>query len=147
MITKWNKTGKTKGIVLGLLALPNIIVPIGAQGQQSLSMILMALIFGSIAIPIIAKFNKTVLGRDIIKPTWNDNPMTLKRPLAFFHFGAFFFLTIGLSMIIGTGIKFQTLSFFGLTSIAFGLGILIGIWLTLKWTKPKIKKTGANTGS
>ena len=138
-MTKWNNTGKIKAIALGLLALPNILMPIGAQGHKSFSMILIPLIFGSIAIPLIAKFNKAALGQEITKPTWNDNPMTLKRPLTFFYFGAFFFfLTVGLSIIVGTVIKFQTLSFFGLTSISFGFGILIGIWLTLKWTKTKI---------
>lgn len=132
----WNRTGKIKAIILGILALPNLLMPIGATGQQGLAMILMPLIFGSIAIPLIARLNAG-LGREIIKPTWNDNPLTMKRPLSFFHFGSFFFLTVGLSMLVGTGIKFQTLSFFGLTAISFGLGILIGIWLTLKWTKSK----------
>lgn len=132
----WNRTGKIKAIILGLLALPNLFMPIGATGQQGLAMILMPLIFGSIAIPLITKFNSG-LGREIIKPTWNDNPLAMNRPLSFFHFASFFFLTIGLSMLVGTGIKFQTLSFFGLTSISFGLGIFIGIWLTLKWSKSK----------
>jgi hypothetical protein len=132
----WNRTGKIKAIILGILALPNLLMPIGATGQQELAMILTPLIFGSIAIPLIAKFNAG-LGREIVKPTWNDNPLTMKRPLSLFHFGSFFFLTVGLSMLVGTGIKFQTLSFFGLTAISFGLGILIGIWLTLKWIKSK----------
>jgi hypothetical protein len=133
----WNKTGKVKAIILGLLALPNLLMPIGAVEPKNLAMILMTLIFGSIAIPLIAKFNGVVLGREIVKPTWNDNPLTFKRPLSIFHFGAFFFLIVGISMIIGTGIKFQTFNFFGLTMISFGVGILIGIWLTLKWTKSK----------
>lgn len=136
-MNNWNKTGKIKAIVLGLLALPNLLMPIGATGEQGLFMILMPLVFGSIAIPLITKFNEALFGREIRKPTWNDNPLTLKRPLSFFHFGAFFFLTIGLSILIGTGIKFQTLNFIGLTTMSFGLGILIGIWLTLKWTKAK----------
>ena len=135
-MNNWNKTGKIKAIILGLLALPNLLMPIGETGQQGLVMILMPLIFGSIAIPLIAKFNAG-LGREILKPTWNDNPLTLKRPLSFFYFSSFFFLTVGLSMLVGTGIKFQTLHFFGLTAISFGLGILLGIWLTLKWTKSK----------
>jgi hypothetical protein len=133
----WNRIGKIKAIILGLLALPNLLMPIGATGEQGLFMILMPLIFGSIAIPLIAKFNGAFLGREIIKPTWNDNPLTIKRPLSFFHFGAFFFITVGLSILLGTAIKFQTFSFFGLTAISFGLGILIGICLTLKWTKSK----------
>lgn len=132
----WNKTGKVKAIILGLLALPNLLMPIGATGQQGIAMILMSLIFGSIAIPLIAKFNAG-LRRKIVKPTWNDNPLTMKQPLSFFHFGSFFFLTVGLSMLLGTAIKFQTVSFLGLTAISFGLGILIGIWLTLKTTKSK----------
>jgi len=134
----WNKTGKIKAIILGLLALSNLLLPIENQEQPGLAMILISLVFGSIAIPLIAKFNESVLSREIIKPSWNDNPLTLKRPLSFFHFGSFFFLTVGLSVTLGTGIKFQTLSYYGLTSTSFGLGILIGIWLTLKWSKTKI---------
>ena len=134
---KWNKTGKIKAIILGLLFLPNLLAPIGAQskGLPIVMAVLMPLIFGSIAIPFIAKINAAIFGQVIAKPNWNDNPLTLTRPLTFFHFGAYFCLTAGLSMLIGTGIKFQTFSNFGLTSVSFGLGILIGIWLTLKWTK------------
>jgi hypothetical protein len=133
----WNKTGKIKAIVLGVLAIPNMFVPLRETGEQEVSMILMPLIFGSFAIPLIAKFNRVVLSFELVKPTWNDNPLNLKRPLSFFHFGSFFFMIIGLSMLVGTGIKFHTLSFLALFTISFGLGILIGIWLTLKWTKPK----------
>jgi hypothetical protein len=89
------------------------------------------LIFGSIAIPLISKFNGSLMGREIAKPHWNDNPLKLKRPLSFFHFGAFFLLTVGLSIVLGTVIKFQSLSQFGLTAVFFGIGILIGINLTL----------------
>jgi hypothetical protein len=137
IMKNWNKTGKIKAVILGILALPNLFMPIGVTGQQGLVMILMSLIFGSIATPLIAKFNGVVLGREIIKPTWNDNPFYMKRPLSIFHFGSFFFLTVGLSLILGTVIKFQSLSYFGLTSMSFGLGMLIGIWLTLKLTKLK----------
>jgi hypothetical protein len=105
--------------------------------QEGFAMIFMPLFFGSIAIPLIANFNEVIFGRELAKPTWNDNPLTLKRPLSFFHFGSFFFLTVGLSILFGTGIKFQTLSYLGLTSISFELGILIGIWLTLRWTKAR----------
>ncbi len=73
----WDRTGKIKAIILGILALPNLLMPIGATGQQGLAMILMPLIFGSISIPLIARFNAG-LGREIIKPTWNDNPLTMK---------------------------------------------------------------------
>jgi hypothetical protein len=130
----WNRTGKIKAILLVVFSLPNLIAPIGVNPQQGLLVsILMPLIFGSIAIPLISKFNSALLGREIVKPHWNDNPLTLKRPLSFFQFGAFFFLAVGLSMVIGTAIKFQILNQFGLTSVFFGIGIMIGITLTLKW--------------
>jgi hypothetical protein len=117
----WKQTGKIKAIILGILSLPNLLIPIGATGELGLVMILMPLIFGSISIPLIADINGAILGQEIIKPTWNENPLTPKRPLSFFHFGAFFFMTVGLSMFLGTAIKFQTLSFFGLTAISIGL--------------------------
>jgi len=46
-------------------------MPLVATGQQGLVMTLIPLILGSIAIPLIALFNAG-LGREIIKPTWND---------------------------------------------------------------------------
>jgi len=131
----WNRTGKIKAIILALVAIPNLIAPV--EVHEGPGMIYMPFLFGCFAIPLIIKFNGTFLKREIIKPTWNDNPLTLKRPLAFFHFAAFFFMAVGLSMVLGTVIKFQTLSFMGLTSISFGLGILIGIEISLKWTKSK----------
>ncbi len=131
----WNKTGKIKAIILGVLFLPNIIKPIGAQPDFGFAMIVMPLIFGIIAIPFIAKINAAIFGQIIERPAWNDNPLTFKKPLSFFHFGAFFFLTTGLSMIIGTLMKFQQLNQFGLTAISFGVGILLGIQLLLKINK------------
>lgn len=133
----WNKTGKVKAIILAVLALPNLVLPIAVKGEKGFLSILLPFVSASIAILFIAKFNEVFLKREIIKPTWNDNPLNLKRPLSFFHFGSFFFITVGLSVLLGTGIKFQMLSFVGLSAISFGLGILEGIWLTLKWTKSK----------
>ncbi|MCB0804124.1 MAG: hypothetical protein KDB74_13585 [Flavobacteriales bacterium] len=131
----WNKTGKIKAVILGILFLPNIIKPIGAQPDMSIVMLLAPFIFGIVAIPFITKINAALFGQIIERPTWNDNPLSLKRPLSLFQFGAFFFLTSGLSMIVGTLIKYQQLSDFGLTSISFGIGILLGIRLLLKMTK------------
>ena len=136
-MNNWNKTGKTKAIILVLLGLPNLFAPVGSQGQEKLSMILVPLVFGIVAIPFIAKFNEKILKRELTKPTWNDNPLKLSRPLSFYHFMAFFFLTVGLSMIIGTAIGNQEISYLGLTSVSFGIGILIGIRLTLIWTPEK----------
>jgi hypothetical protein len=131
----WNKTGKTKAIILGILFLPNLLMPIPPQDNISFIMIIMPLIFGIIAIPFLTKLNVALFGQIIEKPTWNDNPLTLKKPLRFFQFAAFFLITIGLSVIIGTVIKYQGLNQAGLSSMFFGIGILLGIQWLLKMTK------------
>lgn len=134
-MNKWNKTGKIKTVILVIIAILSLLIPVCETEEEGIELILIPLVFGSIAIPLILRFNRAVLGLEITKPTWNDNPLALKRPLGFFHFGSLFFLTVGLSIILGTAIKFHTLCFFGLTAISFGIGILIGIWLTLKMIK------------
>jgi hypothetical protein len=131
----WNKTGKIKALIIAILALVSLLVPIRDTGDKSFIVILTPLVFGCVAVPLILKFNSIFLKKEIIKPTWNDNPLTNKRPISLFYFGAFFFIAIGLSMLFSTLISFQTLNIFGLTSISFGLGILNGIWITLKWLK------------
>ncbi len=131
----WDKNGKIKAVIIGLCALPNLITPIGAQPQLGLIFsIIPPLLFGSLAIPLIIK---SVHGREIAMPTWNDNPLKLKRPLSFFHFGAYFFIAVGMSVLIGAGIKYNIVSRIGLASIAYGLGMLIGIHLTLLWIRMK----------
>lgn len=131
----WSKTGKIKTIILGILFIPNIIKPIGAQPDFEFTMIILPLITGIIAIPLITKVNAAIFGQIIERPNWNDNPLTLMKPLSLFHFGAFFFLTVGLSMIVGTAPKYQNINHFGLSSVAFGIGILAGIELLLKMIK------------
>ena len=128
----WNTTGKIKAAILGFLFLPNLIAPIKVP-QQPLVTILMPFIFGCIAIPLIAKFN-AAMGAEIVRPSWNDSLFTLNRPWSFFYFGAYFFLVAGISMVLGTAIKFQTLNSMALTVISFGFGILAGIWFALKST-------------
>jgi hypothetical protein len=130
LTAKLNTTGKIKAIVIGLLAVMSLLSPMKVPGR--LETALAPLIIGIIMIPIIAKFNQFFLNKEIIKPTWNDNPFVMKRPLIMFHTFSIFFLVSGLSMVIGTGIKYQELNILGLTSVSFGIGLIIGIWLTLR---------------
>ena len=131
----WNRTGKIKAIILGILFLPNIFIPMEIQPDINIVVIIAPLIFGAIAIPFVVKVNVALFGTVIERPKWNNSPFSLKRPLRFFHFGVFFFITTGLSMLIGTGIRYQQLNLRGLTVISFGIGILLGIELLLKSTK------------
>lgn len=130
----WNRTGKVKAIVLAILFLPNLIVPIGANPQIGFFIaLLIPLAFGSLVTPFLGRINNIMLGREISKPHWNDNPLSFKKPLAFNQFAGYFFITVGLSLTIGSGIKFHFFNQFGLAAISFGCGTLIGNHLALKW--------------
>ena len=134
MIKNWNKIGKIKAIILILLFIPNIVIPMNAGPSQGF-MIITPLIFGSLFLPLLIKLNASIFGQEIIKPSWNESPITFKKPLNMFHFFAVFFIVIGVSMFIGTLIKFQEINETALSSLLFGVGILIGIFLTLRMKK------------
>jgi hypothetical protein len=130
----WNRIGKTKAIILGVLSLPNLIFPIGANPPFQVSMILMPLVFASLVVPLISKVNAS-MGMEIIKPNWNDNPLQFNKPLSFFNFFANFFIAVGSSILIGSAIKFHTLNYFGFAVVLFGGGVFIGIVFAVKWIK------------
>jgi hypothetical protein len=132
------KTAKIKTGLLILVALPNLFLPIGARPQQGILMsVLPGLLFGSFGIPLIVKFNYLASNANITEPRWGDNPLTFKRPLSFFQFGAFSFLLLGASILLGSAIKFHVLNGFGVSFMSFGAGILLGIRLALWWRKGK----------
>ena len=134
MIKNWNRTGKIKAIILLFIFILTLISPIPSGIVMPYSFIFVPFLFGCISIPLLAKFNSLV-GRKMLKPNWNDNPIGNSNPLALNHFFALFFLTNGTSMLIGTGIKFFAISFFGLLAISFGLGIYGGILLALRFAR------------
>jgi len=131
----WNIIGKVKAILLILLFLPNLIFPIPTIQEIEIGMALIPLIFASFAIPFITNLNKTFFNAVLEKPNWNDNPLNIKSPLSFFQFTAYFFLSLGISLIIGSGIRYGIFQEIGVITISFGIGILIGIHLTLRWKK------------
>lgn len=136
----WNRTGKIKAVILAALFLPNLLSPVGVPGQQNPAVIVMLFIFGVVTVLLTARVSSKFLGKEMIKPTWNDNPLTISKPLAFIHFCSFFFLVLGASVFLGTAIQFHAFSFYGLSLVSFGLGILAGIRLVLKGAGDKTAK-------
>ena len=130
----WNRTGKIKAIILAIVFLLDLFTPTGVT-PLSIAEFIMTLIFGSLAVPLIMKFYEALMGRELSKPNWNDNPFTFKKPLIMTQFAAFFFLAVGISMLLGTAIRCQKLNGAALPVIGFGLGILIGIQFAVKWAK------------
>lgn len=136
MIKNWNRTGITKAIIILLIALGNILTPIKGQGASHLAMILVPYFFGCLGIPLVVIVNIGLSGKKTKKPSWNNNP--LKHPIDFFHFCAILFSTIGLSMLIGTGIRFQSINYLGLPPFFLGIGTIVGIFIILKWKQLRI---------
>ena len=125
---KWDNRGKLKALILIATALLNLVAPVGNSRNYPIFLILTPLLFASFAVPLLAK---AANGREFVRPTWNDNPLNLIRPLPLIHFGAFFFVILGFSVLAGSGLKYQALNPIGLTSISFGFGLFVGIHLTL----------------
>ncbi len=132
----WNRTGKIKAIILAVLCIPNLIYPPqGGMGEGLGFVLIMPLVFGAFAIPLISKFNQGVFGQELTPPHWNENPLRFSKPTVFWQFGGFFFLSNGFAMILGTLIQNLQINRFGLLAVSFGLGILIGVELTLRWNR------------
>jgi hypothetical protein len=129
----WNKIGKIKAIILLIIALLNLATPFQSPEILGFGMVIIPCVMASLSIPLLLKMKITLQDWEIVKPSWNDNPLSLKKPISSFQFAAFFFLAIGISLIISTGIKFHTLNIIGLSIISFGIGLFLGIFLTLKW--------------
>lgn len=136
MWKEWNRTGRIKAIVLLVLMLPNLFVPVPFDQRMGAVAIIAPFIFGCLVVPLIARFN-AAFGKEIRKPTWNDNPFNRKYPLSFFHFGGVFFITTGISLLLGTAISTYSLNTFALISIMYGAGMLVGIQIGLKWMLKK----------
>jgi hypothetical protein len=139
-MNEWNRTAKVKAIVLGLASLPNLIFPVNSNPSFVTGSTVIVFLFTALIYPIIFKFNlPSLFGRDFTKPSWNDNPLTFKRPLAFIQFTGAFFVAVGLSMLIGAAIQFGYLPQIGLIVTAFGAGMFVSIFLTLRWVKTEVK--------
>lgn len=80
---------------------------------------------------------KPIFNEVITTPSWNTNPLSIKQPIVLFDFMSYFFIVVGISLIIGSFIHFQSFHFFGLISLNFGIGIKIGLRLLLYWEAKK----------
>ncbi|HEY3402459.1 MAG TPA: hypothetical protein VGK59_03670 [Ohtaekwangia sp.] len=68
-------------------------------------------------------------------PNWNTNLFNPKGDTALGNIDFFgtLFAVIGLSMIVSNKVNYDELSKVGMTSVSFGLGILSGLLLTIKF--------------
>ena len=132
---------KFKGITLSktifiiISGIPNLIVPIGSDVKITDKRILiLPVLVMLILLPLFAEFlnGKTFNFR---KPDWHDSPFNMKFTLSVFQFYGYVFLVYGLSLVIGTYIKFQQPNFIGILSVLLGIGTFSAIKFVIEFKK------------
>lgn len=131
----WNTTAKLKAAIIGFACVVNLAVPVKANSANlPWPMIgVMFLVCGAVFVTAISFVNKIILGKKLVEPQWNDNPLDLSRPLALFHFGGIMLIATGAAIVAGVVINYQRFEPFGLMCFLFGVGVLAGVRLTLKF--------------
>lgn len=134
----WNKIATVKTLFLLISAVPNLVKPLLASEITHIPFTAF-LVFGlsAVIVPLISKFYN-LLGWGAASPLWTDNPFKLSNHLSFFQLLAFFLLTIGISVALGTIIADRQVNYFSVVPIMFGLGVLVGIRLALVWNRQKM---------
>ena len=124
-----------KTIFVIISGIPNLIAPIGTEIRITDKRILFfPVLVMLILLPYIAEFlNGNTF--NFRKPDWQDSPFNKNFPLSVFQFYAYLFLVYGLSMVIGTYIKFQQPNFIGILSVLLSIGTFSAIKFVIEFKK------------
>jgi hypothetical protein len=64
------------------------------------------------------------------KPSWKTNPFSLKQPLQFFHFAAYFLIISGAISFVLTYLDDSSFIYDAAVIPVAGIGSLLGVWLS-----------------
>jgi len=103
--------------------------------------LIIPLIFGIIAIQFLLGIQASNKYSDIFweKPKWNSNFFNLKQPVQFFYFGSWFLIISAIPTIMITFIKSREYMLDAMMPFLFGIGLLIGVVLSIYIFKKKYK--------
>lgn len=71
-------------------------------------------------------------------PSWDINPFLIKEPLQFFHLGAFYFLAIGVGVLIRHVFVSHTVAPNSFFLLSLASGLLVGVWLCTRVFRRKM---------
>lgn len=135
----WNKIGKIKSSVILILCVLALILFDYNEEQESqmdfhFGITILTFLFIVLFFPIITKF-WSLFGFKFEKPSWNESPISFKfsKSFNFFQFMAFWFISSGLVNALAIGVLNQRFDGKSVHLFFAGIGILIGIKLSLKW--------------
>ncbi len=115
--------------------IPNLIAPIGTDIKITDKRILILPVL--VMLILLPFFTEFLHGKKINfrKPDWHDSPFNQNFPLSVFQFYGYFFLVYGLSMIIGTYLKFHQPNFIGILSVLLSIGTFSAIKFVIEFKK------------
>jgi len=107
-----------------------------AKPPITLPMLIAPIIFGIIFLQIAIVFAGSKKKR-WKKPSWYSNPFNLNQPVQFFHFAGWFMAISTLPTIILTFLKANNYIYDALMPFALGIGVTIGVYLSMVIFKGK----------
>jgi len=153
-MNNWNTTARIKSILILVISLiPLFFISFNKNTEfvnnSYLGISAFVFIFTILFLPLITKF-WSLFGIEFKKPNWNENPLSLNfsKSMNFFQFGGYWFITSGITKILFVGIFYQKFHGESFMIFVYGISLIIGIKLSLKWLNKggkKKKKTVANT--
>lgn len=95
----------------------------------SIAVVFLSSIIGILFVIGIQSINKWS-AKTWTKPSWNANPFSLRQPLQFFHFAAYFLLIGGAIQLIYTFLNSSSFIYEAAVGPIMGIGILLGVKLS-----------------
>lgn len=129
-----------------LVAIAGCFVPLGAHAAPPIDWDALFIIFGACAIGLplvlgVQRFNPQS-AKVWSRPSWMANPLNFRDPIQFFHFGAYLSIAQGLVVLIRMVLTSVPFYVEALVPLAMGLGILLGIRITLGLFASKFASSG-----
>lgn len=131
-MNNWNKTGKIKAALMLLLFIVIVLAPMPQGPSPSIMFIFFPFISGiAMAYFAIVQHEKKHQTQ-MLAPTWNDSPFPKpENPFSSMIFSSVLAIVCGLGMLTSTFVKFETVDGFGIFAICGGMGIYVGIKLSM----------------
>lgn len=86
----------------------------------------------SLIVGFVASYVKNIM---VMKPQWNDSILSFRKPLSIIQFLSFMLITIGIVQQLSQWLTNNDFRQVGILIGTLGVGLLSGIWLTIKLKK------------
>jgi hypothetical protein len=125
----------SKTIFVIISGIPNLIAPIGSDiNIADKRILILPVLVMLILLPFFAEFLHGKI-YNFREPDWHDSPFNMNFPLSVFQFYGYVFLVYGLSMVIGTYIKFHQPNFIGIFAVLLSIGTFSAIKFVIEFKK------------